>query len=125
DVAEIVVRIQERLPDRLLVRVRRDRRYLSQQPDRGDLHLGRVERVEAVLVEGGQRAHRRGQHRHRVRVAREAVEEPAQVLVQQRVDVDPAGELGQLIGGRQLAVDQQVRDLQEGRLPGQLLDGVP
>ena len=124
-VAQVVVRVQERLADRLLVRVRRDRRQLGDQPDRGDLHLLRVEQVEAVLVEGGQRADRRGQHRHRVRVAGEPVEEPAQVLMQQGVHVDQPDEVGQLLGGRQLAVDQQVGDLQERGVLGELLDRVP
>src|SRR5690606_12309176 len=109
---------------RLLVRVRGDRGYLGQQPDGGDLHLLRVERVEAVLVEGGQRADRRRQDGHRVGLPGEPVEEPPQVLVQHGVDPDLVREVGQLRGGRQFAVDEQVRDLQEGRVLGQLLDRV-
>src|SRR5271166_4115864 len=57
-------------------------------------------------------------------VAREAVEEPLQVLVQQGVALNLGGEPVQLLPGGQLAVDQQVADLDEGRLLGQLLDRV-
>ena len=120
-----VVRVEERLADGLLVRVRRDRRHLRQQPDRGDLDLLRVERVQRVLVEGRQRRHRAGQHRHRVGVAREAVEEPPQVLVQHRVLADARSKSCELVRRGQLAVDQQVGDLQERRRRGQLLDRVP
>jgi hypothetical protein len=81
-VPQRVVGVERGLADGLLVRVRGDGRHLGQQPDRGDLDLVPVERVEAVLVERRQRADGRGQHRHRVGVAGEAVEEPAHLLVQ-------------------------------------------
>ena len=77
-----------------------------------------------ILVVGAQRVDRTGQHRHRVGVAREAVEESRLVFMQQRVPLDLRGERGQLLGGGQLAVDQQVADLDEGRLLGQLIDRV-
>jgi hypothetical protein len=83
-----------------------------------------VERVEVLLVEGGQRADRRRQHRHRVRVAGEPVEEAAQILVEQGVHSYSPAELRKLRGGGQLAVDEQVGDLQEGRLLGELLDRI-
>ena len=59
-----------------------------------------------------------------MRIAREAVEEPLQVLVQQRVPLDLVGELLQLLLGGQLAVDQQIADLDEVGLLCQLLDRV-
>ena len=124
DQAAAVVRVQQRLADRLLVGVGRDGRHLGQQPDRRQLDLGLVERVQRVLVEGRQRRHRRRQHRHRVGVAREPVEEPLQVLVQQGVPGDPGREARQLVRGRQLAVDQQVAGLQERRVLRELLDRV-
>ena len=124
DQRQRVVRVQERLADRLLVRVGRDGRQLGQQPDRRQLDLLLVQRVHRVRVVRGQRVDRAGQHRHRVRVAREPVEEPLEVLVEQRVPLDLGGELLQLIGRRQLAVDQQVADLDERRLLRQLLDRV-
>ena len=83
-----------------------------------------VERVEGVLVERRQRRYCRRQHRHRVRVAREAVEELAQLLVQHRVALDVGLEVGQLRRGRELAVDEQVGDLGKARLRRELLDRV-
>ncbi len=57
-------------------------------------------------------------------VARKAVEEPLEVLVQQGVPLDLVGELGQLLLIRQLTVDQQIADFDEGRLLGKLLNRV-
>nr|CRL73585.1 hypothetical protein CPGR_01123 [Mycolicibacter nonchromogenicus] len=119
-----VVRVQERLAGRLLVGVGGDGGQLAQQPDGRQLHLVVVRRVQRVLVVGAQRVDHAGEHRQRVGVARETVEEPLQVLVQHGVPLDPAGERGQLVRGGQFAVDQQVADLDEGRLLGQLLNRV-
>ena len=44
--------------------------------------------------------------------------------MQQRVVGDPLAEVEQLLVGGQFAVDQQPRDLEEGALGGELLDGV-
>jgi len=57
-----------------------------------------------------------------VRVAREAVEEALEVLVQQGVAADVARECLELGLRGQLAVDEQVADLEEGRLLGELVD---
>ena len=119
-----VVRIQERLADRLLVGVGGDGRHLREQPDRRQFHLLVVQRVQRVLVIGAQCVDRAGQHRHRVGVAREAVEEPLEVLVQQGVPLDLGGEVRQLLRGGQFAVDEQIAHLDEGRLLGQLVDRV-
>lgn len=107
----------------LLVGVRRDGGQLGQQPDRGELDLFLVQRVERIRVVGAQRIDRTGEHRIGC-VAREAIEEPLEVLVQHGVPLDLVGKGGQLLGGRQLTVDEQVGDLDEGRLLGQLLDRV-
>ena len=85
---ERVVRIDERLADRLLVRPGRDRRHLRHQPDRADLDVLRVERVLGVLVERRQGGRRRGQDAHRVGVLREAVEEAPELLVEEGVAAD-------------------------------------
>lgn len=124
DVPEVVARVDEGVPDRLLVRVRGDRRQLGQQTDRREVTLLLVERVVAVLVERGQRADDRGQHGHRVGVTREAVEEPLDVLVQQRVLGDLVLEGRQLVDLGKLTVDEGVRDLEERRVLGELLDGI-
>ena len=121
---ELVVRVEERLADALLVGVGRDRRQLGEEADRRDLDVLLVERVEAVLVEGAERRDRRRQDRHRVGVAREAVEERLEVLVQHRVLAHPLGEAVELGLRRQLAVDEEVGHLEEAGLLGQLLDRV-
>src|SRR5206468_8479633 len=72
----------------------------------------------------GESARPGGEDRHRVGVLGEAVEEAPHLLVDQAVARDAVPELLELIGGGQLAVDQQVGDLQEGALLRQLLDRV-
>src|SRR3712207_9245935 len=66
--------IHERLADGVLVGPGRDGRDLGDQPVGRDLALARVVDVEVVVVEGGQRADHAADHRHRVRVAAEAVD---------------------------------------------------
>jgi hypothetical protein len=124
DVGELVARIQEGLPDRVLVGVGRHRRHLRQQPVHRDLEVARIARVERIRVEGGQRADGRRARGHRVRVLRQEAEEAPEVLVEHRVDADRADEVGDLLARRQLPVDQQVRDLEEVAALGQLLDRV-
>ena len=101
------------------------RRHLGDQAD--DLlvaGLG-VEDVLGVEVEGRQRGDRRDQHPHRVGVVVEALEEAlAHVLVDERVVGDLVAPRLELRRGRQLAVEEQVGDLEVGRLLGQLLDRV-
>ncbi len=120
--AQRVVRVEERLADGLLVGVGRDGEDLGHQAHRRQLDGVVVERVEAVLVEGGQRADRARQDRHRVASRGEAVEEALEVLVQQGVPADVAGERVELRLRGQLAVDEQVADLEEAGPLGQLLD---
>jgi hypothetical protein len=110
--AQRVVRVEERLPHRLLVGVRRDRGQLGQEPDRRVLHLLGVERVEAVLVERRQGGDRGRQDRHGVSITREALEERLEVFVEQRVVPDLGVEGGQLARRRQLPVDEQVARLE-------------
>lgn len=124
DVPEVVARVDEGVTDGLLVRVRRDRRKLREKADRREVTLLLVERVVAVLVERRQGADHRRQHRHRVGVAREALVETLDVLVQQGVLRDLVLEDGELVDRGQLAVDQQGGHLKEGGALGQLLDRV-
>ena len=99
-------------------------RHLGDQPHRRHVALFRVVDLLRVRVEGRERADAGQQHPHRVGVVAEALEELLEVLVDEGVvgDVeDPAVELGR---GRQLAEDQQVGDLEEGRALAELLDRV-
>ena len=123
-VVEIVLRINERLADRIFVGHRRERRHLGDHADRGDHALGRIGDVGGVVVEGRQRADAADHHRHRVGVAAEALEEPAHLLVDHGVMDHAVVEIFLLRGGRQLAVQQQVAGLQEVAVLGQLLDRV-
>ena len=77
-----------------------------------------------VGIESGQGCHRRNEHPHRVRVVVEAVHELLDVLVDPRVVRDLPGPLVQGLGRRELAADEQVGDLEKGRVLGELLDRI-
>ena len=115
-VAEVVVGIDVRQAEAVAVGERGQRRHLRDQPDRRHVALLLVVDLLRVRVEGRQRADPGEQHPHRVGVVAEALEEVLDVLVDEGVVgdvVDPALELRL---GRQLAEDQQVGDLEVGRL---------
>ena len=119
DVAEVVARIDERLPDRFLVRERRDRLGLRKQSH--DVEV--AHRSHPLVVRRERRDHRR-EDRHRMRRRREALEELLHVLVNEGVIREVFLELLQLRDVRQLAVDEQVADLHEARLCRDLLDRI-
>ena len=84
-VRQRVLRVDERLPDGLLVRERRDRPHLRDEArDRDVAHVDVVD-VERVRVVARQRRDHRAQDGHRVGRRREALEEVLHVLVKQRV----------------------------------------
>ena len=86
---------------------------------------GLVLDVLGAVVERAERGDRRHEHPHRMGVVVEAVDEPlAHVLVDVRVMGDLVTPRRELLSGRQLAVQQQVRHLEIGRLLGELLDRV-
>jgi hypothetical protein len=58
-------------------------------------------------------------------ILRKRAEDALEVLVQHRVQRDRRDEGFELVGGRELFVDQQVRDLEKRALLGELLDRVP
>ena len=123
-VAQVVVRIDVRLAHGVAVRERGERRHLGDEPD--DLLVADVGVLDLrrVGIERRQRADRGDEHPHRVRVVAEALHERLDVLVHERVDRDLVGPLVELGLRRQLAVDQQVGDLEVGRLLRELLDRV-
>ena len=124
DVPARVVRVEQGLALGGAVHVRGDRPGLGQDEHGGELDRLRVERVQRLGVERGQGVDGRRHDGHRVPAAREGAHEGAEVLMDQRVPVDTLLERGQLVGARQLAVDEQVGDLEERGLAGQLLDRV-
>jgi hypothetical protein len=81
--------------------------------------------VGDVVIEGRQRADHADHHRHRVRVAAEALVELHQLLMHHGVVLDRGRlELALLGLGRQFAVLQQVGDFEEVAVLRQLLDRV-
>ena len=84
----------------------------------------RIGDVGGVVIEGRERADAAGHHRHRMRVAPEALEEPAHLLVHHRVVGHAVVEIGLLRRRRQLAVEQEVAGLQEVAVLGELLDRI-
>src|SRR5690606_36437867 len=102
----------------------RDGPYLAHEPG------GRLDEVVAVLrlhegrLKAAERVDHRGQDGHRGRVRREAVEVMAHVLVDQLVLDEQGPEVRELGRRRQLAEDQEVGRLDEGRLHRELLDRI-
>ena len=123
-VPQVIARVHDGLADGVLVSRRRDGRDLGDQPVRRDLPVVGVIDVEGVVVEGGLGADHPHQHGHGVGVIVESVQELAQVLVEHGVVHDDALEPAQRRPLGQFTVEQQVGDLQEARLGGQLLDGI-
>ena len=123
--AEAVVGVHEGHADAEAVGGGRQGGHLGDEP--GDLLVADVgiEDVLGVLVERRQGGHRGDQHPHRVGVVVEALQEPlAHVLVDVGVIRDVVRPLVELVGGGQLAEDQQVGHLEVGGLLGELLDRV-
>ena len=123
DVVALASRLDEVLARRASLKVRDHGRGLGEQEHRRELDLLGVA-THGIGVEGRQRGRRTREHGHGVRVAREGLEEGLDALVDRHVPRDAIGERGQLVLGGQLPVNQQVRDLEEGGLLGELLDGI-
>src|SRR3546814_7633211 len=75
-----------------LVGRRCDRRNLGDHAVREDFLVTRILVVRGVVVERRQRTDDAGQHRHRMRVVAEAIEETIQRLVDHRVLADRSEE---------------------------------
>jgi hypothetical protein len=116
--------MNERLPERMLVRRRRNRRHLRNDPVRKHLAVPRVVDIHRVVIEGRERGDHRRNHGHGMGVVMEAVEEAQQRFVDHRVMTDAAHERVQLAAARQLAVQHEVADLHESALRRQLLHGI-
>ena len=90
----------------------------------GDLALARIVNIRAVVIEGREAADGAAEHRHRVGVASEAAIEEMQLLVHHRVVGHGLLEARLLGRRRQLAVEQQVADLEIVAVLGQVLDSI-
>ncbi len=123
-IAERVRRLHERLADRIFVGPGCDGGHLGNQPVAGNLAMLRIGNIRAVVIEGRQRAHHAAHDRHRMRIATEALVELPELIVQHRVIGDCIGELVELVLFGQLAIQQEIRDLHEIRIFGQLPDRV-
>ena len=123
-VREIVSRIDERLADRLLVAISRNRGQLCHEPVNAHFHLPRIANVERILIEGGKRADNTAQRGHWVGIAGKTAVETAHILVDHRVVRERLPKAVELIEGRELAVDQEVAHLHKIALLSQHLDGV-
>ncbi len=119
------VRVEEPPADVAAERPGADRRRLGDEPD-DLLHpvLG-VGEILRVGVQRGQPADRGLQDRHRVSVGTEPADDSADALVDVHVGGDPLVPFVELLLRRQLAVVEEVGDLHEARLLGELLDRVP
>ena len=123
-VAELVLRIDEGLTDRIFESHRRDRRDLGDQPVRSDQPLLGIGNVCRIVIESRKRADHAAHDRHRMRVTPEAAIEGRELLVQHGVAADRVAELVELCLARQLAIEQQIGDLHEARLLGELIDRI-
>ena len=123
-VGQLVARIHEGLSDRVLVGHRRNRRHLGDEPVRRDHALARIRDVGAVMIEGRQCADDADHDRHGVGIAPEAAIEVHELLVHHRVIGDVVHEALLLRLVRQFPEQQQVRDLREIAVFGQILDAV-
>ena len=124
-IRQIVVRVVERQSDRESVGHRGEGRRLGDQAQDLAFALGRIVDVLGAVVERSERGQCRDEHPHRVGVVVEAVDEPlAHVLVDEGVVRDVADPCVELRLVRELAVQQQIGDLEIRRLLGELLDRV-
>ena len=102
-----------------------ERRHLGDQAHDLELAVLGVGDVLGLRVEGRERRDRGDEHPHRVGALVEAGDEPLdELLVDEGVTGDVGVPGGQLCCCRQLAVGQQVGDLEVGGLLGELLDRV-
>ena len=123
-VGEVVVGIDVGQPEVVAVGEGGERRHLRDQPNGRHVPLHLVVDVLGVGVEGRQRAGGGEQHPHRVGVVAEALDELLDVLVDVGVVGDLEDPLVELLAGGQLAVDQEIGDLEVGGVLAELLDRV-
>ena len=122
--AEVVVGVDVGAAHAVAVGEGGDRRHLGNQPHHLLAPRLGVEDVLAVGIEGRHRTDGAHEHAHRMGVVGEALHELLDVLVHHGVHGDLVGPRLQLVGGRQLAEQDQIGGLEERALVGELLDRV-
>ena len=123
-VGETVLRVHVRQPLVVPVGVGGQRGHLGQEPHDLGAPVLRIVDPPGLGVEGRQRRHRRDHHPHGVGVVAEAPQDGRDVLVHVGVMGDLVHEVVQLGPRGKFPVQDEVAHLEEGRLPGQLLDRV-
>ena len=123
-IAQLVVGINERHPQRMAIRKRRDRRHFSDQAIRLFLARFLAEDIFRVVIVGRERRNRRNQHAHRMGIVMKAVEKFLDAFMNERVMRDVVGPILQLLRVRQLAVQKQVGGFEVGAFLGQIFDGI-
>ena len=98
-VGEVILRVDERLANRLLVAEGGNGGHLGQHLPDGQLHLFGVAGVQRVFAVDGQGADHRAEDRHGMGVGRESGEDRAHPFVQQRVAAHIRSKLFKLVRG--------------------------
>ncbi len=123
-VAELVVRVHERHARAVLVTHRDDGGNLGNEPDRAQFAFLLRPDVQGIVIEGGERGDHADHDRHGMGVAPEAVEEIDDLFMHHGVHGDVVGKGFELLRRRQLAVHDEVADLQKPAILGELFDGI-
>ena len=90
----------------------------------GDRTRHRIIHIRAVMVEGGQGADRADHDRHRVCIPAETAEELVELVVQHGMPANRPVEVFQLGSRGQFALQQEIANLDEGGLLGQLINRI-
>ena len=123
-VVEVVARIHEGLAHGIFVGPACDGRHLGDHPVGRHGPVPGILDVDAVMVEGRERADHAAHHRHRVRIAPETPIDVVDLVVQHRVMRDVVNEFRLLFRVRKLAEQDEVAGLHIVGVLGQLLYGV-
>ena len=121
---ELVSRIDERLADGVLVGPGGDRRHLGDQAVRGDHPVARIGDIGRIVIERRQRADDADHHRHRMRVPPEPLVKLVHLRMEHGVVGDVVLELALLVRVGKVPVEQEVTDLHEVGVRGEIHDRV-
>ena len=123
-VVQRIIGIHKGLADREFVAHGRQRGHFGDQAESRDLAMVLVGDIQGIVIEGRERADHAAHNGHGVRVAAEAVEEGAYLLMNHGVVVHGADKALFLRLVREFAVEQKIGGLQIVRSGRELFDGV-